>query len=128
MRVIKSPIGSFNDMCRSSSPARLQQAGDQALGPEFPQRDAAELVFAIIGARPAGQLATVADARGRRVARHFGELQRRREALFHRLGLVARDRLQLGPPRAELFRHLPTPIVLLYRTLLRHSYLLGFRV
>src|SRR5215213_162963 len=118
MRVIKSPIGSFNDMCRSPSPARLQQAGDQALGPEFPQRDAAELVLAIVGPRPAGQLATVANAGGRRVARHLGELQRGREALFHRLALVARDRPQLVALGRLLCRHRPTPVVLLYRTLL----------
>src|SRR6185437_6720796 len=68
MRAIRSPIGSFNCM-RPSSPARLQQARNQALGAELAQRDAAELVLAEEAARPAGHLAAVADARRRRVAR-----------------------------------------------------------
>src|SRR5471032_2762326 len=83
MRAIRSPIGSFTGM-GCSLPARLQQARDQALGAELAERDARQSVLAIHRARPAGDLAAVAVAVRRRVARQFGHLQRRREALFHR--------------------------------------------
>src|SRR3979411_2503815 len=95
MRVMRSLIGSCVDMLRPSLPARLHEPGNQALGAEFAQRDAAELVLAIVGARTPGQFATVADPRRRRIARHLGKLQRRREALFHRLLLVGDDGLLL---------------------------------
>src|SRR3954471_15045546 len=74
MRAIISPSGSFNCM-RASSPARLHEARDQALGTELTQRDTAELMLAVERARPAGHLATVADAGGVGVARHLGKLQ-----------------------------------------------------
>src|SRR5215510_10080481 len=74
MRAIRSPSGSVKAM-RPSSPARLQQARDQALGSELAQRDAAHPVLAVIGARPAGDLAAVAHAVDRRVARQLGELE-----------------------------------------------------
>ena len=90
-------MGSLTAM-RPSSPTRLQEAGNQALVAEFAQRDAAELVLAIISARTPGQLATVANAGGRRVARHFRKLQRGRKALFPRLLLVHHDRFQARPP------------------------------
>src|SRR4029079_7370164 len=93
MRAIRSLMGSFTFM-RSSSPARLHKAGDQALGAELAQRNTAEFVLAIEGARPAGQLAAVADAGRRRIARQFGHLEGRGKALLHRLGLVHRNRLQ----------------------------------
>src|SRR3954467_5903170 len=66
MRAIRSPIGSFSCM-RSSSPARLQEAGNEALGAEIAERDARQLVLAINRARPAGHLAAVAVAVRRRV-------------------------------------------------------------
>src|SRR4051812_23366149 len=94
MRAIISPSGSFNAIVRPSLPARLDKTGDQALGTEFPERDAAELVFAVNAARPSRHFAAVANARCRRVARQLGELERRREPLLHRLLLVARDRLE----------------------------------
>src|SRR5215813_7786770 len=68
MRAIRSLMGSFNCM-RASSPARLHQARNQALGAELAQRDAAELVLAVVRARPPGELAAQPDARGRRIAR-----------------------------------------------------------
>src|SRR5262245_22684518 len=77
IRAIRSPSGSFNCM-RSSLPARLDEARDQALGAKLAQRDPAELVLAVEAARPAAHFTTVADAGGRRVARQLGKLQRRR--------------------------------------------------
>src|ERR1043165_674355 len=96
MRESRSPSGSFIDM-RPSLPARLHEAGDEALGTELAQRDAAHLELAVKGARTAGDLAAIAHADLRGVARQFRELQRRREALFHGHGLVHRNLLQ---PRA----------------------------
>src|SRR4029079_190259 len=109
-------------------PARLHEAGNQALGAELAQRDARHLVLAINRARPAGDLATVAVAVRRRVARQFGQLHGRREALFHRLGLVHGDRLQPRTAARILLRQLLAPVVLLDRTLLRHLGLLAIRV
>src|SRR5215212_9172745 len=86
MGAIRSPIGSFTCM-RSSSPARLHEAGNEPLGAGIAKRDARQLVLAIDGARPAGDLAAVAVAVRRRIARQLGHLHGRGEALFHRLGL-----------------------------------------
>src|SRR5437899_10652331 len=74
MRAIISPSGSFKAIARFSLPARLQQARDQALGAELPQRNAAHPELAVVGLRPAGDLATIVDARRRRVARPLGQL------------------------------------------------------
>src|SRR6202034_3033991 len=109
----------------SSSPARLDEARDQTLRPEVAERDAAHLELAIVGARAPRHLAAIADARARGVARQLGELQRRREPLFHRQRLVAGDLLEPQAPPGNLLRQLAPPLVLLNRTLLRHSYLLG---
>src|ERR1700722_12185378 len=95
MRVMRSLIGSCVDMS-DPLPARLHEPGNQALGAEFTQRDAAELVLAIHRARTPGDLAAIADSRRRRIARQLGEFQRRGETLFHRLVLVGDDGLQLG--------------------------------
>src|SRR6185437_11126482 len=128
MRVIMSPIGSFTDI-RSSSPTRLHEAGDKPLGAKLAQRDAAELVLAVKGPRAAAQFAAIADAGRRGIARQFGKLQRGGEALFHRKPLVVGNRLELGTAACELLRHLAPPVVLLDRTLLRHTYRsLRFRV
>src|SRR5215470_14238257 len=94
-------------------PARLYETGNQALRAEFTQRDAAELVLAIVRARTSRELAAVSDACGRRVARHFGKLQRRREALLHRLGLVGDDRLQPRALGRGILGHPLAPVVLL---------------
>src|SRR3984885_8054852 len=120
MRERRSPSGSFIGIVRSSSPARLQQAGDQPFRAEVPQRNARQLVLAIIAARPAGHLAAVANAGRRGVARQFGELERRGEAIFDRLGLVARDLLEPRAPAREFLGHPAAPVVFLDRTLLRH--------
>src|ERR1700722_6498782 len=113
MRVNRSPTGSFMGMVRSSLPARLHEAGDQPFRAEFTERDARQLVLAVIGARPAGQFAAVADARRRRIARQFSELQARREALLDRLRLIVDDRFQPRPPAGKLLRHPAAPVVLL---------------
>src|ERR1700709_121507 len=69
MRVMRSLIGSCVDMLRPSLPARLHEPGNQALGAEFTQRDAAELVLAIDRARTAGPFAAIANPGRARVAR-----------------------------------------------------------
>src|SRR5262245_15882482 len=104
-----------------SSPARLHQTRDQALGTEIPQRDAAHLELAVIGARPPRHGAAVADAGARGVARQLGELERRRETVLHRQRLVARDGLEPRAPSREFLGQLAPSLVLFDRTLLRHS-------
>src|ERR1700730_8340254 len=81
-------------------------------------------MLAVIAARPARNLAAIADARGGRVARQFGELQRRRKALLDRLRLVARNRFQPRAPARIFLRHPAAPVILLNRTLLRPLVLL----
>src|SRR5262245_5350635 len=106
MRAIMSPSGSFTAMGRPSSPARLDQAGDQALRAEIPQRDARQLELAVVAARTARHLAAIADAGRRRVARQLGKLERGREPLLHRAVLVAGDLLQPGAPSGILLGQL----------------------
>src|SRR6201986_3945610 len=113
IRVMRSLIGSCVDIDRPSLPARLHEPGNQALGAEFTQRDARELVLAVVRARAARQLAAEAEAGGRRVARHLGELQGRRETLFHRLGLVGDDRLQTRALGRGVLGHPHAAVVLL---------------
>src|ERR1700719_1764889 len=112
IRVMRSLIGSCVDMSDPPLPARLHEPGNQALGAEFTQRDAGQLVLAVGRARTARQLAAVADARRRRVARHLGKLQGRREALLHRLGLVGDDRLQTRALGSGVLGHPLAPVVL----------------
>src|ERR1700754_83525 len=128
MRVMRSLIGSCVDILRPSLPARLDEAGNQPLRAVFTHRDAAHLVLAIDRARTSGDFAAVANPGRRRIARQLGELQRRREALFHRLLLVGDDGLELRPLGRSVLGHLLPPVVLLDRTLLCHAWLLGFRV
>src|ERR1700750_1316791 len=127
MRAIISPSGSFTPML-DLLPARLDQARVQTLGAQISKRDARKLVLAVIAARAPRNLATVANAGRRRVARHFRELERRREPLLHRSVLVARNGPQPGTPARILFGKLAPSVVLLNRTFLRHQYLLNFRV
>src|SRR5947209_2119025 len=102
MRVNRSPSGSFRAIVAPSSPARLDQARDQAFRSEIAQRDAAHLELAVERTRTARHLAAIADARARRVARHLGELEGSRETVLHRQLLVARDRFQARAPAREL--------------------------
>jgi hypothetical protein len=83
-------------------PARLRQARDLAQVAQLAQSDTAHLELAVVGARTAGHFAAVANAVLGRVARQFGQLQARLEALFQRQGLVVRDRLQGGALRGVL--------------------------
>src|SRR6185312_5886118 len=122
MRVIMSPIGSLTAISLSPLPARLHKARDQAFVAELAESDTAEFVLAVVGARTAGQLAAIADARARRVARQLGKLEGRGETILHRQILVLHDGLELAPAAGELLRHLAPPVVLLDRTLLRHSF------
>src|SRR5450830_1333505 len=103
MRVIMSPIGSFT--ISAPSPARLYKAGNQALGAELAQRDTAETMLAIIGARTPRQLATIADAGGRRIARQFSKLESRGETFLHRQRLIVGNRFELRAAIGELLRH-----------------------
>src|SRR5918997_5774590 len=91
IRVSMSPKVSFIDIA-ASSPARLDEARDQALGAELPERDPRHPELAVSGARTPRDLAPVPDAGAGAVARQFGELQARLEALLHRPQLVVRDR------------------------------------
>ena len=87
---------------------------------EIAQRDAAQAVLAIIGARTPGHLAAVADAGRRRIARQLGELEGGGKTLLHRQLLVVHDRLEIGAPIGKLLGQPAPPVVLLDRTLLRH--------
>src|SRR6476620_555285 len=120
MRVIMSPIGSFTAIARLPSPARLHEARNEAFVAELTQRDTAELVLAVVGARTAGQFAAVADARARGIARQLRQLEGRGETFLDRSGLVLHDRLELLAPAGVQLRHPAPALVLLDRTLLRH--------
>src|SRR5208282_2907511 len=101
MRVSMSPRGSFTAMILASSPARLHQAGNEALVAQFPQRDAAHFHLAIIAARTARHFAAVAHADDRAVARQRRQLDARLETLLHRQLLVVGDVEQALAPRRE---------------------------
>src|SRR5882672_11522421 len=120
MRVSKSPTGSVIMVYGPPLPARLHDAGQSARRRELSQSKTRKLELAIDGPRTARELAAIADARRRRVARQLGKLEPRVEALFRRQLVVDRHRLQLGALAGVLLRHLDTPIVLLDRALLGH--------
>src|SRR5208282_2652347 len=121
MRVSISPRGSFIAMILASSPARLDQARNQALVAQFAQRDARHLHLAVEAARPAGHLATIAHANDRAVARQRREADARLEALLHRTRLVVGDVEQALAAGGEFLRQALLAQVILYRTLLCHS-------
>src|SRR5262245_22594760 len=121
MRVIISPIGSFTAIA-SSLPARLHKARDEAFGAKLAQRDTAQAMLAVIAARPAAELAAIAHARFGGIARQFSQLQSSGKPFLHWQLLVARDRFELCAPVGEFLCHLAPPIVLLDRTLLRHTF------
>src|SRR6516165_2471664 len=121
MRAIISPSGSFMAIAPPSLPTRLDQARDQPLGAEIPKRDARQAVLAVVAARPARYLATIANAGRRRVARQFRELERCRESLLHRLGLVAGNGVEPSASAGMLVAQLAPP------AFLRHQCLLAFR-
>src|SRR5580658_6604418 len=116
-----SPSGSVIDISASPLPARLDHAGDLAGRGELAQRNARELEFAVVAARASGELAAVADARRRGVARHLRELEARREAVLGRQRAVVGDRLEARAFRRHALCQLRPPLVLVYRTGLRHG-------
>src|SRR6266700_5296466 len=120
MRAIISPRGSFKAIARPSLPARLQKAGDHSLRSHVAQRDTAHLELPVVGLRASGDDAAIVNPRRRRVARQLGKLQRGREALLHRPGLVIGQRFQPGAPLRILLGQLFSPLVLFDRALLRH--------
>src|SRR6266446_3246904 len=127
IRAIMSPSGSFMAIARPPSPARLDQARDQPLGAEIPKRDARQAMLAIEPAGPARYLAAIANAGRRGVARQFRELERCREPILHRLGLVASNGPEPSAPPGIFLAQLAPPVVLLDRTFLRHQCLLVLR-
>src|SRR5262245_50925981 len=121
MRVSKSPSGSF--IGSFSLPARLGHAGDQALAGQLAQHVAAHLELAVVAARPARQLAAVANTRGRGVARQLGELESGARSLLARLGQVGGDLFQPLALGSETGNHRTTVVVLVDRALLSHAVL-----
>src|SRR5690606_14040624 len=127
MRVSISPNGSLIIEC-PPLPARLHEARNQPLGAEFAQRDARHAELAVIGPRTARHLATVADAGGVRVARQFGQLEARLEALLHGLRLVVRNRQQALAAARVFLHELATELVLLNSAFLSHAFISSVRV
>src|SRR5512135_1359511 len=72
MRAIISPIGSFTAIA-PSSPARLHKARNQAFGAKVAQRDAAQAMLAVVGARTAAEFTTIAHACLGRITRQFSQ-------------------------------------------------------
>src|SRR6185295_3712325 len=121
MRVSISPSGSF--MGLRLLPARLHHPGNHALARQLAQHVAANLELAVIAARATGQLAAVAHARRRGVARQLGELEPRGKALFRLPGQVGGELLQLFA-LARVLRHQLAPmVVLIDGTDLSHAFL-----
>src|SRR5882757_8514920 len=121
MRVSISPRGSFIAMIVASSPARLDQAWNQALIAKFAQRDARHLHLAIIAARPSGHLATIAHANDRAVARQRRKTDARLEALLHRTRLIVGEVQQALAAGGELLHQPLLAQIIFNRTLLCHS-------
>src|SRR5262249_62002653 len=97
MRVSRSPSGSFMTEA-SSLPARLHHAGDAALARQLAQHVAAHLELAVVAARAAGELAAIAHARRRGVARQLGELELCGKAHLRRLAHVGGELVELFWP------------------------------
>src|SRR5208282_3736355 len=121
MRVSISPMGSPYDINRSPLPARLHHARNLSRRGQVPERNTRQLELAIVGARPPRELAAVAHAHRRAVARQLGELEAGGEALLRRLLLVVRDCLKLVAAARVLLHQPLAPLVLLDRTLLGHA-------
>src|ERR1700722_18006013 len=121
MRGSISPRGSFVAMIFASSPARLDEARNQALIAKLAQRDARHLHLAIEATRPASHLAAIAHANDRAVARQRREADARLESLLHRTRLIIGDAQQALAAGGELPRHTLLTQIILNRTLLCHS-------
>src|SRR6478609_578400 len=120
MRVSRSPRGSVIAIF-VPLPARLDHAGDQTLVGQLPEHDPRQAELAVISARPASQLAAVANPRRVPVARQLGHLQARDQALGLVLRLIVRDRFELRVLRRILQDELLAPLVLVDRTQFRHD-------
>src|SRR5277367_4922613 len=120
MRVSISPRGSFIAMIVASSPARLDETGNQALIAQFAERDARHPHLAIETARPSCHFTTIAHANDRAVARQRREPDARLEALLHRTRLVVGDVEQTLSAGGEFLRQPLLAQVIFYRTLLCH--------
>src|SRR5580765_1271275 len=106
MRVSKSPTGSVIAMVYGLPlPARLHDAGQSARRRKLSQRKARQLELAIDGARTPRDLAPIANARRRGIARQLGKLEPRAEALLWRQPVVDSHRLQLDALGGVLLRH-----------------------
>src|SRR5690606_18159887 len=104
-----------------SSPARLDQSGNQALVAQIPELDPVEAELAIGAARAAGGGAAIAHAGRVPVARDLGQLETRDQALGFVERLVVRDRLQLRVLRGILLHELLATLVLVDGTQFRHG-------
>src|SRR5580692_8293856 len=122
MRVSISPRGSFVAMISASSPARLDEARNQALIAKLAERDARHLHLAIVAARPAGHLAAIAHANDRAVARQRRKADARLETLLHRTRLIVGDIEQALAPGGEFLGQALLAQVVFNRTLLCHSW------
>src|SRR5260370_23896163 len=89
-----SPRGSLIVIACFPLPARLEHAGDLAVGGQVAHRDARQLELAVVAAWPAGQRAAVAHPARGGGARHLGKLQLRRETLLPPRLAITRDSLQ----------------------------------
>src|ERR1700759_4237909 len=118
MRGSISPRGSFIAMIVASSPARLDEAWNQALIAKFAQRDARHLHLAIIGARPSGHFAAIAHANDRAVARQRRQTDARLEALLHRTRLIIGEVQQALATSGEFLHQTLLAQVIFNRTLL----------
>src|ERR1700755_428116 len=121
MRVSISPSGSFIAMTLPSSPARLDEAWNQALIAKFAQRNARHLHLAIDTARPSRHFTTIAHANDRAVSWQRREADPRLEALFHRTRLIVGEVKQAFATGGELLHQPLLAQIILNRTLLCHS-------
>src|SRR5206468_11403959 len=96
-------------------------AGDQALVGQLPEHDPRQAELAVISARPAGQLAAVANPGRVPVARQLGHFQARDQTLGLVLRLIVRDRLKLRVLGPVLLDGLLASLVLVDRTQFRHD-------
>src|SRR5690606_24982986 len=103
-----------------SLPARLDQTRDQAQVAQLTQGDTAHLELAIVTTRTTRHFATVANADLGGVARQFGQLEGRLEALLDRQVLILNGRLESSTLLSVLLRELRALIVLLDGTGLGH--------
>src|SRR3982751_4055775 len=120
MRVSMSPRGSVIAIL-NPLPARLDDAGDEALVGQVPEHDPRQAELAVISSRPAGQLAAVTNPRRVPVTRQLGHLQARHQALGFVTRLIVRDRSQLRVFRRILLDELLATLVLVDRTQFRHD-------